>query len=60
MKEIFATDKFPDHPNKNILELLFQDQQIDNKRNERYVHQVHVEQHEIFQVNNHILSLKRN
>ncbi len=56
--EYFPTDKFPDHPNKNILKLLFQDQQINNKKNEMFVHQDHVEQHEIFQVNNHKLSLQ--
>ncbi len=58
--KIFHTDMFLDHPNKNILMLLYRDQQIDNKKNEMFVHQVHVEQHEIFQVNNHRLSLKIN
>jgi hypothetical protein len=50
---------FQDHPNKNILTLLFQDQQIDNKKNEMFVHQDHVEQPEIFPANNHKLSLKK-
>jgi len=55
--KLIHTYKFLDHPNKNIPKFLFPNQQINNRKNEMYVHQDHVEQHEIFQVNNHKLSL---
>lgn len=56
---ISLTDMFPDHRDRNILTLLFLIQQINNKKSEMFVHPGHVEQHEIFLINTHKLSLYR-
>ena len=56
----FPTGNFQDCPRKNIPMILSPIQRRDNRRNETFVHLVHVEPREIFPRDTHKLSLEIN